>query len=176
MTGAYQPLRPTQKGRPIWTAPLAVVEDATNLFSPNTSSLSKNLAPYRTAQQLREATPFGEDPRFLIRDNDREYGTSFERVASGIELPGRTLCVSGSWAVSEGASRPLRDSERATRESAGQGVQGDLQRCSAPSGHRAARTVSHSAIGRTTCHCTALIASGAQRFAPRPLLAGSEQP
>jgi putative transposase len=24
------------------------------------------------AQQLRQATPFGEDPRFLIRDNDRK--------------------------------------------------------------------------------------------------------
>ncbi len=35
------------------------------------------------AQQLREATPFGEAPRFLIRDNDRKYGTTFDRVASG---------------------------------------------------------------------------------------------
>ena len=26
------------------------------------------------AQQLRNATPFGEGPRFLIRDNDRKYG------------------------------------------------------------------------------------------------------
>ena len=26
------------------------------------------------AQQLREATPFGEGPRFLIRDNDKKYG------------------------------------------------------------------------------------------------------
>jgi putative transposase len=34
-------------------------------------------------QQLREATPFGEAPRFLIRDNDRKYGTTFDRVASG---------------------------------------------------------------------------------------------
>jgi putative transposase len=35
------------------------------------------------AQQLREATPFGEGPRFLIRDNDRKYGSSFRRVAIG---------------------------------------------------------------------------------------------
>jgi len=35
------------------------------------------------AQQLREATPFGEGPRYLIGDNDRKYGTSFARVASG---------------------------------------------------------------------------------------------
>jgi hypothetical protein len=30
-----------------------------------------------TAQQLREATGFGEGPRFLIRDNDDKYGESF---------------------------------------------------------------------------------------------------
>ncbi len=34
-----------------------------------------------TAQQLREATPFGEAPRFLIRDNDNKYGVKFRRVA-----------------------------------------------------------------------------------------------
>lgn len=40
-----------------------------------------------TAQQVREATPWGETPRFLIRDNDSKYGASFARVAevSGIE-------------------------------------------------------------------------------------------
>jgi transposase InsO family protein len=41
-----------------------------------------------TAQQLREAPPFGETPRFLIRDNDSKYGRKFTRVAvtSGIEV------------------------------------------------------------------------------------------
>ena len=34
-------------------------------------------------QQLREATAFGEGPRFLIRDNDAKYGTHFDRVATG---------------------------------------------------------------------------------------------
>jgi len=40
------------------------------------------------AQQLREATPFGEHPRFLLRDNDSKYGGAFARVAaiSGIEV------------------------------------------------------------------------------------------
>ena len=38
------------------------------------------------AQQLREATPFGAKPRFLIRDNDRKYGASFDRVAAGIDV------------------------------------------------------------------------------------------
>jgi len=39
------------------------------------------------AQQLREATPFGAQPRYLIRDNDRKYGSDFTRVAAatGIE-------------------------------------------------------------------------------------------
>jgi len=34
------------------------------------------------AQQLREATPFGEHPRYLIRDNDSKYGPVFARVAA----------------------------------------------------------------------------------------------
>lgn len=33
------------------------------------------------AQQLREATPFDQRPRYLIRDNDRTYGAAFARVA-----------------------------------------------------------------------------------------------
>jgi putative transposase len=38
------------------------------------------------AQQLREATPFGESPKYLIRDNDREYGEHFANVAAEIEI------------------------------------------------------------------------------------------
>jgi len=40
------------------------------------------------AQQLREATPFGEKPKYLICDNDKKYGARFEQVAkaSGIEV------------------------------------------------------------------------------------------
>src|SRR5437764_9861935 len=41
-----------------------------------------------TAQQLREATGFGQRPKYLIRDNDRIFGQKFQRVAenSGIEI------------------------------------------------------------------------------------------
>jgi putative transposase len=40
------------------------------------------------AQQLREATPYGQTPKFLIRDNDSKFGPCFARVAatSGIEI------------------------------------------------------------------------------------------
>src|SRR5215471_14831575 len=40
------------------------------------------------AQQLREATPYGQAPRYLICDNDRKFGPCFARVAatSGIEI------------------------------------------------------------------------------------------
>jgi hypothetical protein len=34
------------------------------------------------AQQLREATPFGQRPRSLIRDSDSKYGPAFARVAA----------------------------------------------------------------------------------------------
>ncbi|CAA9576652.1 MAG: Mobile element protein [uncultured Thermomicrobiales bacterium] len=33
-------------------------------------------------QQLREATPFGQRPRYLIRDRDSKYGPAFTRVAA----------------------------------------------------------------------------------------------
>jgi putative transposase len=38
------------------------------------------------ALQLREATPFGQGPRFLIRDNDNKFGGAFDRVADGTEI------------------------------------------------------------------------------------------
>jgi putative transposase len=40
------------------------------------------------AQQLREATPYGQAPKYLIRDNDRKFGSCFARVAttSGVKL------------------------------------------------------------------------------------------
>ena len=40
------------------------------------------------AQQLREATPYGQAPKYLIRDNDSKFGSCFARVAatSGIKI------------------------------------------------------------------------------------------
>jgi transposase InsO family protein len=40
------------------------------------------------AQQLREATPYGQAPKYLIRDNDSKFGPCFTRVAktSNIKL------------------------------------------------------------------------------------------
>jgi len=37
-------------------------------------------------QQLREATPWGEGPKSLIRDRDGKHGKRFAVVASGIEI------------------------------------------------------------------------------------------
>src|SRR5215472_10666283 len=41
-----------------------------------------------TAQQLREATAYGVGPKYLIGDNDSQFGVTFARVAktSGIKL------------------------------------------------------------------------------------------
>ena len=36
-----------------------------------------------TAQQLRNATPFGQGPEFIIRDRDDTFGAVFDRVATG---------------------------------------------------------------------------------------------
>ncbi|MEP7289665.1 MAG: integrase [Chloroflexota bacterium] len=38
------------------------------------------------AQQLREATPFGKGPKYLIRDNDSKYGVAFARAAAGARI------------------------------------------------------------------------------------------
>ena len=40
------------------------------------------------AQQLREATPYGQAPKYLIHDNDSKFGPSFAQVArtSGIKI------------------------------------------------------------------------------------------
>jgi putative transposase len=40
------------------------------------------------AQQLREATPYGQAPKYLIRDHDSKFGPCFARVAatSGIKI------------------------------------------------------------------------------------------
>jgi len=40
------------------------------------------------AQHLREATPYGQAPKYLICDNDSKFGPSFVRVArtSGIKI------------------------------------------------------------------------------------------
>jgi putative transposase len=37
-------------------------------------------------QQLREATPFEEKPKYLICDNDTKYGSMFERVAKATDI------------------------------------------------------------------------------------------
>ena len=48
--------------------------------------VTRNPTDRWVAQQLREATPFGEGPRYLIRDNDDKYGDSFKRVTAGIKV------------------------------------------------------------------------------------------
>ena len=39
------------------------------------------LAAWKWSAQLRNATPFGIRPRFIIRDRDDKFGAVFDRVA-----------------------------------------------------------------------------------------------
>jgi transposase InsO family protein len=51
-----------------------------------------------TAQQLREATPWGKGPKYLIRDRDKKYATHFSAVAGSIKevkTPYRTPQANG---------------------------------------------------------------------------------
>ena len=53
-----------------------------------------------TAQQLRQATPWGQGPKYLIRDRDSKYATHFSAVAAGsgiqeLRTPDRTPRANG---------------------------------------------------------------------------------
>ena len=45
--------------------------------------LTRNPTDVWVAQQVREATPFGIGPRFLMCDNDTKYGRQFTHAAEG---------------------------------------------------------------------------------------------
>ncbi len=55
------------------------------------------------AQPRREATPFGQAPRFLIRDRDSTYGQAFTPVAGGtaIEILKTPYCAPKANAICE---------------------------------------------------------------------------
>ena len=107
-----QKYRPTRKHRPnqtwrtflknhsqdIWACDFTVVHDL--LFRPIYIFLIMHVETRRivhtavtkaptdvwTAQQLREATPWGKSPKYLIRDRDKKYGTAFTRVAKSTSI------------------------------------------------------------------------------------------
>jgi transposase InsO family protein len=51
-------------------------------------SLTRSPTDSWVGQQLREDTPYGHAPKYLIRDNDNKFGSCFARVAatSGIKI------------------------------------------------------------------------------------------
>ncbi len=61
-------------------------------------------------QQLREATAWGEGPRFLIRDNDDKFGRRFDRVAeaTGIKILRTPVRAPNANAVCERFLRSVR--------------------------------------------------------------------
>jgi len=62
------------------------------------------------AQHLREATPYGQAPKYLIRDNDNKFGSCFARVAttSGIEMLTTPVHAPRANAVCERFMRSVR--------------------------------------------------------------------
>ena len=56
-----------------------------------------------TAQQVREATPWGERPRFLIHDNDSKFGSQFKNILknSGIKAIKTPLAAPRANAICE---------------------------------------------------------------------------
>jgi transposase InsO family protein len=61
-------------------------------------------------QQLREATGWGEGPRYLIRDNDDKFGSSFDTVAeaTGIKIVCTPVRAPNANAVCERFLRSVR--------------------------------------------------------------------
>jgi transposase InsO family protein len=50
------------------------------------AAVTRNPTDGWTAQQLRQATPWGKRPKYLIRDRDSKYGRRFAAASSGIEI------------------------------------------------------------------------------------------
>src|SRR4030043_852340 len=50
------------------------------------SAVTRSPTDEWVAQQLREATPWGKRPKYLICDRDGKYGKRFASVAGGIEI------------------------------------------------------------------------------------------
>ncbi len=47
------------------------------------TAITKSATDEWTAQQLREATPWGKGPKYLSHDRDSKYGSHFSAVAAG---------------------------------------------------------------------------------------------
>ncbi len=47
------------------------------------SAITKSPTDEWTAQQLREATPWGKGPKYLIHDRDSKYASHFSAVVAG---------------------------------------------------------------------------------------------
>jgi len=50
------------------------------------AAVTRNPTDKWVAQQLREATPWDQKPKYLIRDRDSKFGHHFAAAASGIEI------------------------------------------------------------------------------------------
>jgi transposase InsO family protein len=66
--------------RPLFAFFIVNVGTREVIYTGVTSSPSRQW----TAQQIRNATPFGEGPRFVIRDRDDKFGPEFDRAAQAV--------------------------------------------------------------------------------------------
>ena len=74
------------------------------------SAVTRSPSSAWVAQQLREATAWGEGPRFLIRDNDSKFGSGFDALtrATGIQILRTPVRAPNANAVCERFLRSVR--------------------------------------------------------------------
>ena len=69
--------------RPVRTAAALVGAVSIDAVRPRSELVAENAL---LRQQLREATPYDSAPRFLIRDNDGEFGRDFAAAATSADI------------------------------------------------------------------------------------------
>jgi len=93
----YMPIK-REKTSQIWACDFTVVHDI--LFRPLYifviidlqnrrvvhAAVTKSPTDEWTAQQLWEATPWGTQPKYLIRDRDKKFGTHFAATTRGVKI------------------------------------------------------------------------------------------
>ena len=100
--------------------------------------VTRNPSATWVAQQLRNATPFGEGPRFIIRDNDDKFGPDFDQGSGQLVPIGSAPSASGGGQI---VAAPVLNGLHHDYRRARASSIGCSERCSLPEGLRSGTIV-----------------------------------